>query len=171
MTWLVHFARVWVSQTLQICGSVLNRPIGKKTKERQRANRETDFVALGDLVRSSNKVFIESQRLFFCQQKEDMVEWLRDRLCNVTEIKNIEMIQSFLVERSWNQWLLSKKVLCTRRCRRKKMFSEIWQQSQGSQNSRTERKVGSVKQHGGLWKLIRWLKSLAKFSHNILRKI
>ena len=31
----------------------------------------------------------------FCQQKEDMMEWPRDRLCNVTEIKNNEMIQSF----------------------------------------------------------------------------
>ena len=33
--------------------------------------------SFGDLVRSSNKIFIESCRLFFCQQKEDM-EWLRD---------------------------------------------------------------------------------------------
>ena len=92
-------------------------------------------------------------------------------LCNVIEIKNKEMIQSFLVERSWNQWSLSKKIFFTRRFRKKKMFSEIWPQSQGSKNSRTERKVDSVKQHGGLWRLLSWLRSLTKFAHNILRNV
>ena len=62
---------------------------------------------------------------FFCQQKEDMMQWPRDSLCNVIEIKNNEMIQLFLVERSWNQWFLSKKIFCIRRFRKKKMFSEI----------------------------------------------
>ena len=77
-------------------------------------------------MRSSNKFFSESQKLFFfCQQKEDMMEWPRDSLCNVIEIKNNEMIQLFLVERSWNQWFLSKKIFCIRRFRKKKMFSEI----------------------------------------------
>ena len=73
----------------------------KKKKERARDQAEKqNFLALGNLVKSSNKVFIESQRLFLCQQKEDMIEWPRDRLCNVNEIKNNEMIQSFLIESS-----------------------------------------------------------------------
>ena len=99
-------------------------------------------------MRSSNIVFIESQSLFFFQTEdmmewqtedmmewqtedmmewltEDMMEWLTDRLLNVTESKNKEMIQSFLVDRSWNQWFLSKKIFCTRRSRKKKMFSKI----------------------------------------------
>ena len=116
VTWLVHFAGVRVSQTLQICEK-------RKTRKKEQPEKQ-NFLALGDLVRSSNKVFIESQR-FFCQQKEDMMEWPRDRLCYVTEIKNNEMIQLFLVERSWNQWFLSKKIICIRRFRKKKMFSEI----------------------------------------------
>ena len=87
-----------MSQTLQICNSVLNRSKNEneiKTESKPKNN----FLALGDLVRSSNKVFIESQRLFFCQQKEDMMEWPSDRLCNMIEIKNNEMIQPFLVEK------------------------------------------------------------------------
>ena len=53
------------------------------------------------------------------------MEWPRDILCNVTEIRNNEMIQLFLVERSWNQWFLSKKIFCIRRFRKKNMFTEI----------------------------------------------
>ena len=51
-----------------------------------------------------------------------MVDRLADRLCNVTEINNNEMIQLLLLERSWNQWFLSKKSFCTRRSRKKKYF-------------------------------------------------
>ena len=47
------------------------------------------------------------------------------------------------------------------------MFSEIWSQSQGSQSRFNGRKVGSVKQYGGLQRLKRLLKSLTKFAHNI----
>ena len=88
-------------QTLQICSGGFKRPTSgnqkkkkkkKRKKERDQAEKQ-NFLALGNLVRSSNKVFIESQRLFLCQQKEDMIEWQRDRLCNVNEIKNNEMIQ------------------------------------------------------------------------------
>ena len=91
-------------QTLQICSGGFKRPTSgnqkkKRKKERDQAEKQ-NFLALGNLVRSSNKVFIESQRLFLCQQKEDMIEWQRDRLCNVNEIKNNEMIQSFLIESS-----------------------------------------------------------------------
>ena len=98
--------------------------VGQKTKDREQPKKQ-NFLVLGDLVRSSNKVFIESQRLLFCQQKEDIMEWLRDRICNVIEIKNNEMIQSLLVERSWNQWFLSKNIFCIRRFIKEKMFSEI----------------------------------------------
>ena len=77
-------------------------------------------------MRCNNKVFIESQGLFFfCQKKEDTMKWSRDRLCNMIEIKNNEMIHLLLVERSWNDWFLSKKIFCIRRFRKKKMFSEI----------------------------------------------
>ena len=76
------------------------------------------------LVSSSNKVFIKSQRLFLKEKIHDG-EWPKDRLCNVIEIKNNEMIQLFLVERSWNQWFLSKKIFCIRRFRKKNMFTEI----------------------------------------------
>ena len=76
------------------------------------------------------------------------MEWLTDRLFKVIEIKNNEMIESFIVERSWNQWFLSKKSFCTRRSRRKKMFSEIL-----TQNSLPVVERGSLK----------------KFAHNILR--
>ena len=37
------------------------------------------------------------------------MEWLRDKLCTLIEIKNNEMIHLCLVEKRWNQWLLSKK--------------------------------------------------------------
>ena len=113
---------------MQICSSGLNRPKNEKKKNERKTEQaeKHNFLTLGDLVRSSNKIFIGSQRFFFfCQKKEDMMEWPRDRLCNITEIKNIEMIQLFLVERSWNQLFLSKKIFCIRRFRKQKMFSEI----------------------------------------------
>ena len=75
----------------------------------------------GVAIKFSSKV----KDCFICQHKEDMMECLRDRPCNVIKIKNNEMIQFFLVERSWNQWSLSKKIFCIRRFREKKMFSEI----------------------------------------------
>ena len=81
------------------------------------------------------------------------MEWLRIRLCDVTEIKNNETIQSFLVERDWNQWFFSKKIFCIRKFRKKKMFSEILTITRITKL--TERKVGSAKQHGGLRGLIR----------------
>ena len=39
------FWEIWVSQTLQICGSSLNRlkKDNKKNEERQKADRETEF--------------------------------------------------------------------------------------------------------------------------------
>ena len=98
--------------------------IGQKRKKNREQAEKQNFLPLSDLVRSSNKVFIESHRLFFCQQKEDMMEWPRDRLCNVIKIKNNEMIHSFLVERCWNQWFFPKKIFCIRRFR-KKILLEI----------------------------------------------
>ena len=47
------------------------------------------------------------------------MEFLRYRLCNATESKNNEMIQSFLVERRKNQSFLSKKSFRKRTCRKK----------------------------------------------------
>ena len=49
--------------------------IGQKTKtKKQKKDREQrekeNFVALGDLVRTRNKFFIEIQRLFFANRKK-----------------------------------------------------------------------------------------------------
>ena len=95
-----------------------------------------------------------------------MMEWLKDRLCNVIEIKSNEMIQSFLVERSWNQQFQSRKIFCTRRSKKTKTISKT-----SPQNSlrETERQ----RQCETAWRLvkaIRWLKSLTKFPHNIFRE-
>ena len=81
----------------------------KRKKDRERVEKQ-NFITLVNLVRNSNKVFIEGQRtFFFCQQEEDMMKSPRNRLCNVIEIKNNEMIQLFLVERSWNQWFCRRR--------------------------------------------------------------
>ena len=59
-------------QNLKICSNGLNslkKENEKKRKEDREQSEKQNFLALGDLVRSSNKVFIKSQRLFFCQQK------------------------------------------------------------------------------------------------------
>ena len=166
MTWLVHFAGVRVSQTLQICSSGLNRPKNeRKTKRKARNRTFSRKVTLWGLAIKFSPKF--KGCLFANRKKTWWNGWEVMRLCNAIEIKNNEMIQSFLVETSWNQWFLSKKIFCIRRFRKKKMFSEIWPQSQGSQSKLTGRKVGSVKQHGGLRRLKRWLKSLTKFAHNI----
>ena len=50
------------------------------------------------------------------------------------EVKKNEMLQSFLVERSWNKWCLSKKSFCTRRPRKNKIFGRF-------DHKLTERKV------------------------------
>ena len=59
-----------MSQTLQIYSSGLNSPKNENKKKKQKQKRKEDrvqaekenFLALGDLMSSSNKVFIESQR-------------------------------------------------------------------------------------------------------------
>ena len=81
----------------------------KKTEERQ---KQTDKRNLGVATRFSSKAKASLP-------SEDKIGWLIDRLCNRIEIKNNEMIQSFLVGRSWNQWFLLNKNFCTRRSRKK----------------------------------------------------
>ena len=64
-----------MSQILQICGSGLHKSENKnekKTNGRHKAERETErekqkFLAFGDLLRSSKKVFIESNSLFLAR--------------------------------------------------------------------------------------------------------
>ena len=147
----------------------------RKQKQKERKREQTgrqNFLSLvtwwGVAIKFSWKI----DGCFFCQQKEDMMEWPIDKICNVTEIKIIETIQSILVERSWNQWFLPKRIFYIMRFRKKKIFLENWPQSQATRITKlTERKVGSVKYHGGLWRLTNWLKSLTNFAHNILRKL
>ena len=91
----------------------------KNTKERQKEDVETKFLSLHDLVRGSNKIFMEIHSLFLHQQQTWWNGW---EICNVFGIRNNEMFQSFFVERSWKQWFLSKKSFCTRRFRKRKCF-------------------------------------------------
>ena len=62
--------------------------------------------------------------LLFCQREEDVMTWPRDRLFNVNEININEMMEFFLVEKSWNQWFLSKSIFCISRFRKNKRFPE-----------------------------------------------
>ena len=54
-------------QTLQICDSGLNKPENENEKKRKKDIKQREkqkFLALGDLVRSINKVFIKGNSLF-----------------------------------------------------------------------------------------------------------
>ena len=56
-----------MSQSLQICVCVLNRPENENEKKRNKDIKQTEkqkFLALGDLVMSSKKVFIEGNSVF-----------------------------------------------------------------------------------------------------------
>ena len=137
LTWLVLFDG---SECVKPCKFAAMVSIGqktktKKTKERQKTDRKRNVLKLGDFVRSNNKVFIEGGSFFLRQQQTWWNSW---EICNVIEIKKNEMLQSFLVEKGWNQWFLSKKSFCTRRSKKEKVFSEIWPQ--------THWQIGSVKQ-------------------------
>ena len=68
----------------------------KKTPKKQKKVRKQNFIVLGDLIRSSNKVFIEARSLFPCQQQNWWNGW---EIYNVIEIKNNDMLQLFLGER------------------------------------------------------------------------
>ena len=151
-----HFKAVWDLKLVWVhFGSHVNLlivvSVAQKAKTKKKKKRKTERTPRNKIF-SRNVTWWGVAIKFSSKAKassptEDMIEWLTDRLCNVIEIKNNETIQSFLVERSWNQWFLSKKSFCTRRSREKKMFSKIW-----PQNSWEE---GSVKQYGcgGLWRL------------------
>ena len=58
----------------------------KKQKKDRKQTEEQNFLALGELVRSSNKVFIESNSFrswlasFFAPTAAYMMEWLRDKV-------------------------------------------------------------------------------------------
>ena len=59
-----------LSQTSQICSSGLNWPINEKVKNRKtdrKQKKKQIFLALGDLVRSISKVFIERKSLFLAR--------------------------------------------------------------------------------------------------------
>ena len=91
-----------------------------------------------------------------------MMELLRDGLFNIIEIKNNEIIQSFLVGRSWRQWCLSKNSFCTRGSRKKDVFGDLT-------TKLTKRKVVWNSTGACDVKAVRWLKSFTKFAHNILK--
>ena len=66
---------------MQICSGDLYKPknkIKKTMKERNKADGEINFFALGDLVGSSNKIFFEGYSLFLSSPTAYMMEWLRD---------------------------------------------------------------------------------------------
>ena len=71
LTWLVLFDG---SERVKPCKFAAVVSIGqktktKKTKKRQKAGRQKNFLKLGDLVRSNNKVFIEGGSFFLRQQQ------------------------------------------------------------------------------------------------------
>ena len=111
VTSLVHFARL---EWLKPCKFAVVVSIGQKTKIKKTEERQkqTEKQNLGVATRFSSKAKASSP-------SEDKIDWLIDWLCNRIEIKNNEMIQSFLVGRSWNQWFLLNKNFCTRRSRKK----------------------------------------------------
>ena len=91
--------------------------------------KKQNFLALGDLVRNSNKVFIKRNSLFLahyflCQQQTYMMEWLRD---NVMWLR-LTTIRYFLSRKKQEPLFLSKKSFYTRRSRKKKIFSDIFDQ-------------------------------------------
>ena len=59
-----------MSQTLQIRDSGLNKPENENKEKRKNDIKQTEkqnFLALGDLVRSSKKVFVERNSLFLAR--------------------------------------------------------------------------------------------------------
>ena len=66
LTWLVLFDG---SECVKPCKFAAVVSIGQKTKERQKADRQKNFLKLDDLVRSNNKVFIEGGSFFLRQQQ------------------------------------------------------------------------------------------------------
>ena len=68
----------------------------KKQKIKNKKYPKKQKKVLGDLMRSSNKVFIEARSLFPCQQQNWWNGW---EIYNVIEIKNNDMLQLFLGER------------------------------------------------------------------------
>ena len=124
MTWLALFDEFeWVkARKFSVVAS-----IGQKAKTRkQRKDREQiekqSFLTLGDLVKSSNKVFIKGSSLFISQQQTWCNNW---KIRNVIEIKNNEIFRLFLVEKSWNQWFLSPKSFCIGRYGNRRSFQDL----------------------------------------------
>ena len=95
------------------CKFVVVVSIGQKVKtkiakESQRVSRETDFSRVRWLGEEWRWGFPPKSKVVFCEQKEDMIH---DRMAERWP-NSSEMVQLFLVERSWNQWFLSKKIFC-----------------------------------------------------------
>ena len=59
---------VWVTQVVKIFSSSLNMPKNERKTE-NRAKTKVYFLALGDLVRSCNKIFIKCHRFLLRQQQ------------------------------------------------------------------------------------------------------
>ena len=72
-----------LSQTL---ASIAQKAKTKKQKKDRKQTEKQNYLALGDLVRSSNKVFIESNSFrlwlasFSAPKLAHMMEWLRDKV-------------------------------------------------------------------------------------------
>ena len=78
MTWLVQFAGVWVGETLKIYSSGLNRSKKENEKKLKKDREQTEkqnFLALGDVVRSSNKIFMGSQSCFSFANRKKTWRW------------------------------------------------------------------------------------------------
>ena len=71
----------------------------KKTKKQKKDRKQREkniFLALSDLVRSSNKVFMEEHSLFIRQQQTHW--WIASEIFIMIKIQNNEMLQSNFID-------------------------------------------------------------------------
>ena len=118
-------------------------------------------------MRSSNKVFIERNslllaRCFLCQQQIYMMEWLRD---DVTWLR-LTTMRYLLCRKKQESVVFVKEEFLHKKMQKKEDVFGCFPQT----HWHLAMEVGSVKQYV-LWRIMkatRLLKSLVKFTHNIL---
>ena len=126
---------------------------------------EQNFLALGDLVRSSNKGFIQGVIAYL-----EIVSFFTNSR-HAWWNNNDGTTTRYLLSRKEQESVgFVKKDLLYKKIQKKRTCFRIFLTTNSLTLHVTEE--GSVK-HYGLWRLakaIRWLKSLIKFAHNILRE-
>ena len=113
----------------------------KKQKEDRKQTEKQNFLALGDQVRSSNNVFIESN---------NMMEWLKDKVM----WKRLTKMRYILSRKEQKSVVFVKEEFLHKKIQKKE---DIF----GYLTTNSLRKV-SVKQNG-LWRLVRTYTVIKKF--------